>query len=90
MSRRLSEWIPGGVKPSHIGVYQRDYRKSRGDRAAGITYSHWDGSSWGMYGETKEIALKWRGFSSSYQNLPWRGLANPPKEPRKSAAKTES
>jgi hypothetical protein len=81
MKPKLTRWISGSVKPAHAGVYQRDYRVARGDRDVGITYSFWNGTRWGTFGETPENAVQWGQLGSAYQDLPWRGLASDPRKP---------
>jgi len=72
---KLTDWIPGNVKPVRVGVYERLYDK---DSIASRTfYNHWNGKFWGVYGETPKDAL-YRCLESPAQNLPWRGLAEKP------------
>ena len=69
---KLTDWIPGKVKPVRVGVYQREY--DSGD----VQYSYWNGKFWGLYGVTPKEAELDRSFSSRAQTLPWRGLAEKP------------
>jgi len=68
----LTPWISGDIKPDLPGVYLRDY----GDGADG--YSKWNGREWMWYHKKAEIADT-ESTKSSYQSLPWRGLAQDPK-----------
>lgn len=74
---KLTPWIPGHIKPTRVGVYERDY----GDGSA--VYCKWDGLIWYFYGKTKKSA--WAEIcKSAEQSLPWRGLAlDPNKRKRK-------
>ena len=69
---KLTDWIPGNVKPVRVGVYQREY--DSGD----VQYSYWNGKFWGLYGETPKEAESWVDTPSTGQTLPWRGLAEKP------------
>lgn len=75
---KKTRWIDGAVKPTMLGVYQRDYRNAHSDRSEGITFSHWNGEYWGLYGVSEDDAAHWGSHSSLYQSLPWRGLAQDP------------
>jgi hypothetical protein len=83
--RRTTEWLPGNVKPAHVGVYQRDYKSARFsvDRTIGVAYCHWDGKRWSLFDATPRGAKLSEGVFSTNQSLPWRGLA----EPHRAAAK---
>lgn len=73
---KLTNWIPGNVKPVRAGVYQRKY--DRDSIACSTRYCYWSGAFWGVYGETPKEAELNRGLDSTAQNLPWRGLAEKP------------
>ena len=72
---KLTDWIPGNVKPVRVGVYQREY--DNGGLLRPIWYCYWNGDFWSVYGETPKDAL-YRCLESPAQNLPWRGLAEKP------------
>ena len=64
----LTDWFTDD-QPARIGVYQRDH-------AGTIEYSYWSGSQWNFGRKTaQEAALQ--ATASRFQNLPWRGLAEP-------------
>jgi hypothetical protein len=78
---RLTDWIPGEVKPTMPGVYQKQIF---GDEV----YAHWNGKFWGMYTgvfHQPKDALEYANSRSISQHTPWRGLAEDP-----SAAKAAS
>jgi hypothetical protein len=80
---KLTDWFPAEARPTLPGAYQRDYRKSKkGDRDIGVTYSYWNGYYWSLFGGTPVIAKNWQGYKSAHQSLPWRGLAEQPKDPK--------
>ncbi|WP_118181276.1 HD domain-containing protein [Paraburkholderia phosphatilytica] len=66
--RDPNAWQKGEEKPTEIGVYQRRF----GEGVSTI-YSHWDGSRWGSYGPSAELAESYRYSSSGEQSLDWRG-----------------
>ena len=65
---KLTGWYQGYQKPKHKGLYQRSY--------GGIDhwYSFWDGQHWLCGKKLKDSANKVIAISS-FQNLPWRGVA---------------
>lgn len=69
---KLTPWYPGDVKPVRVGVYERLYYD--GERTC---FSRFDGASWraGWAGIYRAQDDWWP--RSSYQDLPWRGLASP-------------
>ena len=73
---KLTNWIPGNVKPVRVGVYQRKYDQN--SIASSTWYCYWNGEFWGMYGATPKDAAEVKDISSGAQNLPWRGLAEKP------------
>lgn len=77
MTKQLTGWFPGQIKPVHPGVYRRRFRESR----SGLyVYALWANGFWrvGDYNPNKAAAERRR---SIVQDSPdWCGLANPPKE----------
>ena len=69
---KLTDWIPGDIKPVRVGVYERSYGNAL------PAYCYWDGKFWGMYGPTPNQAIRWKSSISGNQTLPWRGLAEKP------------
>lgn len=65
---KLTPWFSGDQKPVRPGVYERDY----GTRNP--WFCHWDGSRWGMSGETSDKAVAWRHWASVNQCIRWRGI----------------
>ena len=74
---KLTDWIPGNVKPVRVGVYKRLYDKDS-IIATRTWYCYWNGEFWGVYGETPEDAAEDKHITSGAQNIPWRGLAEKP------------
>ena len=73
----LTPWLPGDVKPVHIGVYQRDFGGFNGRK-----YAHWDGEYWSWSNGTPEGAAVRGEFASKSPtqldpSIFWRGLAKP-------------
>lgn len=73
---KLTNWIPGNVKPVRVGVYQRKYDQN--SIASSTWYCYWNGAFWGVNGETPEDAARAKHIASGAQNLLWRGLAEKP------------
>lgn len=73
MSGRLTPWFPASTKPKRVGVYKRRLANGK------ARYSFWNGHGWGLYCTTPKYAFSWRTVASSYQALPWCGLATPTK-----------
>lgn len=67
----VTDWFPAAVKPVRRGVYER----SMPDRSR---WSYWNGRRWSLSFSSAATAFKARACSSSYQNVPWRGLAEKP------------
>lgn len=68
---KLTDWIDGDTKPVRVGVYERDFY-------FGITYCYWDGKKWCKgHANIDDAVLK--KSKSTFQSLPWRGLAEEPK-----------
>jgi hypothetical protein len=64
----LTPWFTD-TQPVRIGVYLRDH-------CGTLEYSYWSGTSWNFGRKTpKEASLQ--ATHSRFQNLPWRGLAEP-------------
>lgn len=85
MTKKLTPWFSGTVKPARVGVYERDYGQ-QANPDLGSQYQFWDGVNW-LYGaSTPESTMRVvaaRGPTAS--QLPsrverdWRGLAEEPK-----------
>ena len=76
IGNKLTDWIPGNVKPVRVGVYQREY--DNGGMGRPVWYCYWNGKCWGVFHDTPEKAKDWEGVPSNAQTLPWRGLAEKP------------
>jgi hypothetical protein len=69
---KLTKWFPADVKPKHPGVYER--------RNAFWRYAFWTGRVWSPGADNVEEAYEIADYDqSTYQDVPWRGLAHPPK-----------
>jgi hypothetical protein len=82
VSARLTEWLPGTVKPALPGVYQKLIHDD-------VVYAHWNGKFWGMYTgvfHVPEDAMRYAGSRSMDQISPWRGLAEDPSAAKGDAA----
>jgi hypothetical protein len=73
MAEKLTRLFRGGVKPVRPGVYQRKFPDGS------FYYSKWDGAKWCVSAITVELAAIQK-LRSIVQSVPWRGLAEPPKE----------
>lgn len=71
MSKKLTPWFPGDVKPVRAGVYETDSEQIGGTR----TFQRWTGKQWGLCTSDASFAPP---FMSAYQNPKWRGLAKKP------------
>lgn len=69
---KLTKWFDGSVKPVRDGVYQRRH-------FVGKVYSLFSNGHWCLNQPTTLQASRAYYFSSR-QDLPWRGLAEQPKE----------
>jgi hypothetical protein len=69
---QLSEWIDGSVKPTLPGVYQRRWPFS-GEHC----FFRFDGRAWRSASKTP-LWASIESDISSFQDLPWRGLARDP------------
>ena len=72
----LTGWIDGSVKPTIVGVYQRDYFSTR-SKVAALAFALWDGTQWHSHGATPDAAAC-NPTLSAFQHAPWRGFANDP------------
>ena len=72
MKQKLTPWYPGEIKPIRIGVYERQY-----PARSWTSYCYWDGRIFSQGWKAPEPAKEYRNLpsASSYQNLPWRGVA---------------
>lgn len=70
---KLTPWFPPNIKPHHAGPYQtlRDGWSS--------AWQNWNGEFWGLRSLSAESAVVQADRESSFQHLPWRGLAADPK-----------
>lgn len=75
MSKKLTPWFPGYVKPVWVGVYQREYGN---ENDPDIVYCKWDGKAFHVYARNPYQASINDCESSNIHNR-WRGLAEPPK-----------
>lgn len=75
---KLTPWYPAKVKPIRTGVYERDM----GEYCAG-KYSYYSIYSglWYGWAEWVDFAIEnaQKGYVSSLQDRPWRGLTEPAK-----------
>ncbi len=69
----VTPWFPWTAEPVQIGVYQR--RNSVGI----VAYSLWDGARWLWNQRSPAMAVR-ETMPSAMQQMPWRGLAQPPAE----------
>ena len=67
---KLTDWIPGDVKPIRPGVYVREFIDV-------FAFSMWTGVQWQVGASTASEAAKSRKVSS-LQDKRWRGLAADP------------
>lgn len=68
---RLSPWIDGSMRPVRVGVYQRWYVETTGQK----NYSLWDGRAWLLGADTPAEANDPATYDSMVQSAPWRGRA---------------
>jgi len=73
MSKKLTPWFPGDVKPARKGVYETDAEIS--DREP--CYQFWDGSRWGACGFSPRYCKQPGDWVSRHQSPKWRGRAKP-------------
>lgn len=73
MSKKLTPWFPGDVKPVRDGVYER---RSNIDGMA--YFSLYRGGDWWQMTSSFFTSVNSK-FRSDRQSLPWRGLAKAPK-----------
>jgi hypothetical protein len=67
---KLTPWFPAHVKPAYPGVYEVKDPDL-------IWYRKWDGKRWCLGSRYPDCAANNGGMSM--KELPWRGLAKPPK-----------
>jgi hypothetical protein len=72
MSKKLTPWFPGHVKPVHHGIYETDADTEDGAPC----YQSWNGLWWGWCSSWSDFAVD---SPSTYQTPNWRGLAKAPK-----------
>lgn len=73
---KVTAWIPGTVKPTLRGIYQRRFLiTTRGVNR----YARWTGKYWKLSRSTIEDAAKERYRSPLQNNREWRGLSCDPK-----------
>jgi len=75
MSKKLTPWFDGSVKPKRVGFYQRDDGFDDGHPC----YWRWNGNFWELGGWFRIENCVEHDDRSPHQNLPWRGLAVKPK-----------
>lgn len=74
---KLTEWYPGHIKPSRVGVYQQFCGNH-------IGYQLWDGKYWrGWWSNPIDAAESQWTPGKEFQNDKWRGLAVNPKKGKK-------
>ncbi len=73
----LSDWIDGSVKPTIVGVYQRDYTETQRGSTWQTAYSLFDGVLWHSCDLTVFRAAC-NASISPFQSIPWRGLRYDP------------
>lgn len=69
----LTPWFPGDTKPTHRGVYQRQYTYGK---TPSVQFCYWSGKGWAMGEHTVEQAERHRDafMVAPRQSLPWRGV----------------
>lgn len=72
---KKTPWLPGKVRPVRGGVYERKL----GPDNTHIVFGRWTGGRWMFSEPTPEYAARAQ-HPSAYDNVPWRGLAQTPKE----------
>jgi hypothetical protein len=73
--KKLTPWFPGNVNPTRVGIYERKWK------LLGQHYALWDGFGWSLSfeGIDNPLLLRAKRSDAAAKNLPWRGLAHPPK-----------
>ena len=75
---KLTPWIDGSVKPTRVGVYERDYAYPRPiKRKSVVVFCRWDGADWYCCSSTI-LGAAAEGLASDIDGAPWRGLASDP------------
>ena len=72
---KTTPWFSGNVKPVRDGVYERDYG-GKGEPAH-IVFGRFSGGLWMCGDKTAERAAL-EVCATSFQDEPWRGLAEKP------------
>ena len=74
MTKKLTPWFPGGVKPVREGAYQTD-----GETGDQECFQHWSAAGWGYCAYTAKEARPVSEYGRSrHQHSKWRGLARKP------------
>lgn len=76
-----TEWFMPDVKPVRAGVYEVtdtplhvDFSRVFGDWSG---FQHWNGVVWSELAHTPEVAARYEGLVSCFQDHAWRGLTEP-------------
>lgn len=74
-------WFMPDVKPIRAGVYEVtdtplrvDVSRVFGDWSG---FQYWNGAVWSELGHTPEVAARYEGCVSCFQDHAWRGLTEP-------------
>lgn len=70
---KKTKWFPPHIQPVRVGAYQRAYTNGV------IAFCWWD-NGWSMGWESVGMSKKNRHLKSQQFDLPWRGLAQEPKQ----------
>ena len=76
-NRHLCDWVDGSVKPTIVGVYQRDYSLPP-FVGLDIRYCLWDGRVWRIGYLTISAAAVSKSRSVRQSENKWRGLRYDP------------
>lgn len=74
---KFTPWFPHGTKPVRKGVYNTKSAWCSWDAEG--AYQYWNGTQWKCTDATAAGAYRDRMYRSDYQEVEWRGLAEPPK-----------
>jgi hypothetical protein len=75
MSQKLTDWFPADVKPVRVGVYQTRQGEEFSD-----WFQFWNGTFWSESSGYVDGAFRSQGRpSEGFNEVEWRGLAQPPK-----------
>jgi hypothetical protein len=69
-----TEWFMPDVKPVRIGVYE----VTDTPLCDWSGFQHWNGTVWSELGHTPEVAARYEGCVSCFQDHAWRGLTEQP------------